>query len=190
MMKIVAGLGNPSFRYRNTKHNIGFRVLEAFAKRYGCRINKRAFKGVYGMARVAGEEVMLLKPLTYVNLSGEAVEMACSSRLTGKEELLVVSDDFNLPMGYLRLREKGSAGGHNGLKSIIEEIGEEFTRLRVGIGSEDMPDEKSTYVLSPFSREERPVMEEAIQRSVDCVEIWIEKGIGEAAGFLKRNGEL
>jgi len=186
MMKIVVGLGNPGYRYRNTKHNAGFRVLEAFAKKRGCRINKRAFKGVYGIARVAGEEVMLFKPLTYVNLSGEAVERACSSRLTGKEDLLVVSDDFNLPMGHLRLKEKGSAGGHNGLQSIIEEIGEDFTRLRVGIGSEDMPEEKSTYVLSPFSREDRPFMEQAIQRSVDCVEIWIEKGTREAAGFLKR----
>ncbi|MCK4852315.1 MAG: aminoacyl-tRNA hydrolase, partial [Candidatus Omnitrophica bacterium] len=164
MMKIIAGLGNPGFRYRNTRHNIGFRVLEAFAEKHRCRIKRKAFRGIYGTGVVSGQEVMLFKPLTYMNLSGEAVGEVCSSRFGGKSDLLVVSDDLNLPLGVLRLREKGSAGGHNGLRSIGERIGADFSRLRVGIGGQDVSGDMTSFVLSPFPRRDRPLLEDAVKK--------------------------
>lgn len=179
-MKIIAGLGNPGLRYKNTRHNIGFMVLDEFAGKHGIRIKQKAFHGLCGVGRFDGEEVFLVKPLTFMNLSGEAVDAVCQDRLKNKEDLLVVCDDFNLPLGEIRLREKGSSGGHNGLESIIGIMGEDFARLRVGIGAEVMPVDRSDYVLGPFLRKERPILKEAVIEAVLCVETWISKGSSEA----------
>ncbi|MFH1552297.1 MAG: aminoacyl-tRNA hydrolase [Candidatus Omnitrophota bacterium] len=179
-MKIVVGLGNPGLRYRNTRHNVGFLVLKLLAKKYRLGIKKKGFQGVYGLGRIARQEVMLFEPLTYMNLSGGAVGAVCSSKLLDKMDLLVVSDDFNLPLGNVRLRGKGSSGGHNGLQSIIDRIGPDFARLRVGVGPEHEVSDMSAYVLSPFPRREKAVLNEALEQAAECVETWLEAGTEKA----------
>jgi PTH1 family peptidyl-tRNA hydrolase len=178
-MKIIVGLGNPGLRYRNTRHNAGFLVLKALAKKHRIGIRKKGFYGAYGIGRIKQQEVMLFEPLTYMNLSGKAVESVCFSRLEDKKDLLIISDDFNLPLGSIRLRDKGSSGGHNGLQSIIEKIGPDFARLRLGVRTGDTIEDMSSYVLSPFSRAERPLLEGMRERAMECVETWLVKGIKE-----------
>jgi PTH1 family peptidyl-tRNA hydrolase len=179
-MKIIVGLGNPGLRYRSTRHNAGFLVLKALAKKYRMSIRKKGFQGVYGIGRILEREVMLFEPLTFMNRSGGAVKAVCSSKLEDENDLLVVGDDFNLPLGTIRLREKGSAGGHNGLQSVIESIGSDFARLRLGIGSGSAAGDMSSYVLAPFPRAEKPVLNEMLEAAVDAIEIWLEKGTKEA----------
>jgi PTH1 family peptidyl-tRNA hydrolase len=175
-MKIIVGLGNPGFRYRNTRHNIGFMVLDSLAGNHRIRIRTRSYNGIYGIGRVKDEEVMLFKPLTYMNLSGTAVASLLKDKAIDIKELLVINDDFNLMMGSLRIRPGGSSGGHNGLKSLIEHIGVDFARLRIGVGTQALPEDKATYVLAPFSRKEKGVLAEVIERSEGCAELWVEKG--------------
>ncbi|MBF0216158.1 MAG: aminoacyl-tRNA hydrolase [Candidatus Omnitrophica bacterium] len=175
-MKVIVGLGNPGFKYRNTRHNIGFMVLDSFAGKHRIRIRHRAYDGVYGIGKVKDEEVMLFKPLTYMNLSGMAVLALLKDKGIDIKELLVISDDFNLMTGSLRIRPGGSSGGHNGLKSLIENIGVDFARLRIGVGKEALPEDKATYVLAPFSRQEKGVLAGVIERSEGCVDLWVEKG--------------
>ncbi len=179
-MKIIIGLGNPGLRYRNTRHNVGFFVIRTLAKRHGINIRKKGFGGRRGTGRIGGREVMLFEPLTYMNLSGEAVKAVCSSRLGDREDLLVISDDVNLPLGSIRLRQKGSAGGHNGLQSIIDLWGPDFARLRVGIGREGAMADMTGYVLSSFPRGERAALEKAVQAASDCAEIWLKEGVKTA----------
>lgn len=183
-MKIIVGLGNPGLRYKNTRHNAGFLALKALAKKHGLSIKKRGFNGIYGIGRIIQQEVILFEPLTYMNLSGKAIEAICSSRLEEKEDLLVVSDDFNLSLGQIRLRIKGSSGGHNGLESIIGSIGPEFSRLRIGIGRGEVEGDMTGFVLSPFPRKERPLLKETIERAVEGIEVWLDKGIKEAMNLF------
>ncbi len=179
-MKIIAGLGNPGLRYRNTRHNVGFMVIDALAKKHRISVRKKGFQGVYGIGRIARKEVMLFKPLTYVNLSGSAVKSVCASRIDDKEDFLAVSDEINLPLGRIRLRRQGSSGGHNGLQSIIDQIGPDFPRLRVGVKNTDVIEDMVAYVLSPFPRKERAVLSEAVEEAVGSVETWVAEGIAEA----------
>jgi PTH1 family peptidyl-tRNA hydrolase len=181
-MKIIAGLGNPGLRYRNTRHNVGFLVLKELAKRHRFNIRKKAFGGRYGIGRIAGLEVMLFEPVTYMNLSGESVKAACSRHLETMEDLLVISDDVALPLGSVRLRSKGSSGGHNGLQSIIDLMGPDFNRLRVGVGREGEIEDMTAYVLSSFPRRDRKDLEKAIQKAADCAEIWLKEGTTAAMG--------
>lgn len=182
-MKIIVGLGNPGFRYKKTRHNVGFSVITAISKQYKIRIKKKGFSGNYGIGRINGWEVLLFEPMTYMNLSGQAVNAVCSSKLGDKKDLLIISDDINLPLGTLRLREKGSAGGHNGLKSIIGSIGEDFCRLRIGVAAENMPvEDMVSFVLSRFSRKEFSVINDSIEKTVECVDMWVEQGIKEVMG--------
>jgi PTH1 family peptidyl-tRNA hydrolase len=179
-MKIIAGLGNPGLLYKRTRHNAGFMVIEALAKKHGLRLGKKGFDGRYGVGRFSGQEVMLFEPLTYMNLSGEAIKGAVASRLDDISDLLVVVDDLNLPLGSIRIRPGGSDGGHNGLKSIAAKIGTGFTRLRIGIGSGDIPGDTARFVLSPFSREEKGALEGGILDASACAEIWLKEGVKEA----------
>jgi PTH1 family peptidyl-tRNA hydrolase len=179
-MKIIVGLGNPGLRYRSTRHNVGFMVLRSLAKKHGVNMRKKGFRGVYGIGRISQQEVMLFEPHTYMNLSGEAVKSACSSKLKNKHELLVISDDFHLSLGDLRLREKGSSGGHNGLQSIIDKMGPVFTRLRVGVGSSGPDEDIVSYVLSSFRRAEKAALVKAVEKAVKCAEMWLAKGSKEA----------
>src|SRR5205085_7432881 len=134
-MKLIVGLGNPGREYANTRHNIGFRVLDELARRHAIDLTRRKFSGVIGSGSIAGEQVLLLKPETYMNLSGRSVREALTFHKLEPSDLLVIVDDLALPLAKLRIREKGSAGGHNGLTSIVNELGtDEFARLRIGIG--------------------------------------------------------
>jgi len=183
-MKIIVGLGNPGLRYKSTRHNVGFMVIKFLAEQFGIRLKKKGFGGIYGVGRIEGRETMLFKPATYMNLSGEALCSVLSSKAKNKtKDLLVISDDFNLPLGSIRFREKGSAGGHNGLQSIIDRIGPDFARLRVGIGGEVLGD-MSKYVLSAFPPDERGIIKEAVQNAARAAEMWLTSA--ETTKVMKR----
>lgn len=181
-MKMVVGLGNPGARYAETRHNIGFLVVDQLADRYAVARPRCKFRALLAEARVGDETVWLLQPQTYMNCSGEAVAAAVRFYQIDLADLLVVCDDLSLPLGRLRFRRKGSDGGHKGLRSIITCLGTaEFPRLRLGIGG---PDELAMaaieYVLSPFRDDEIEVLNQTLQRAAAGAEKWIREGI-EAA---------
>lgn len=149
---IVAGLGNPEIKYEGTRHNAGFAALDALAERWGCTLNKSKWQGLYGMAEVDGRKVLLLKPLTYMNLSGQSIAPAAQFYKIPRSHVLVLCDDITQEPGHLRIRASGSAGGHNGLKSIIASLGgEDFPRLRIGVGAKPHPDyDLAAWVLAKF----------------------------------------
>ena len=179
-MKIIVGLGNPGLRYRNTRHNTGFLVLAALSRKYRLPLRKKGFGGLYAAGAIRGCQVMLFEPMTYMNLSGGAVKAVCSSRLERSGDLIVVSDDVSLPFGGIRLRRQGSSGGHNGLQSIIEHMGQDFTRLRIGIGPAAPEEDLAAYVLARFSRGEKAALGEVIEKAVQALEIWLEADIEKA----------
>ncbi|MBI4581287.1 MAG: aminoacyl-tRNA hydrolase, partial [Planctomycetes bacterium] len=176
-MKLVIGLGNPGGKYETTRHNVGFQVADELARRWGHDRPRRRFEGLMSDGTIRGERVLLLKPETYMNLSGRAVREASAFFKLALADLLVVSDDMALPLGRIRLRAQGSAGGHNGLTSVIQELGsDQFARLRIGIGQ--VSGERMVgHVLGPFSVEERPAAEQAIRTAADAVECWVAEGI-------------
>ena len=185
-MKIVVGLGNPGKQYEETRHNVGWMVLDRLAERAGWTGHARARDAaatVHG--RFKGLELMLVKPTTYMNLSGIAVRKVLARQRAPLEDLLVVVDDFDLPLGRMRLRDQGSAGTHNGLRSIIGELGnQKFARLRVGIG---VPSRTAKdHVLTRFSADERAVLNEALDAAADAVEDWARDGSARASN--KWNG--
>jgi len=174
------GLGNPGRAYARTRHNIGFEVVDLVAETLGVTIRKRRFGGKFGAGEYAGRQVLLLKPWRWMNLSGEVVATAVGFYKLALSDLLVVTDDMALEPGRIRIRRKGSAGGHNGLADIIAKVGSDaFARLRVGIGRDEAVDAVD-YVLSRPSPAEREVLEQAMQRARDAVLCWIREGI-EAA---------
>ncbi|MEO2068395.1 MAG: aminoacyl-tRNA hydrolase [Desulfurobacteriaceae bacterium] len=172
MIKLIVGLGNPGKKYENTRHNVGWMALDRLALRLGVSFSKEKFKGKLSEISLDdGRKVFLLKPLTFMNLSGESVgELARFYKLQ-PQEVLVVYDDLDLPLGKLRLRLKGSSGGHKGVLSIEKHLGSrEFPRLRIGIGRPLTKEEVVDYVLSPFGKDELPILEESLERAVDCLE--------------------
>ena len=173
-MKLIIGLGNPGEKYEKTRHNIGFEVIEECSSRFGIDINHQKFKSVYGFKMVDGEKVFLLKPLTYMNLSGEAVRPFIDYYKIDIEDIVVVYDDHDLPPGKIRLREKGGHGGHNGIKSLIAQLGtEKFKRIRVGIGRPPSAMLVPNYVLGTFTGEEKQLVAEAITYSTNACEAWL-----------------
>ena len=177
-MRLVVGLGNPGFRYRSTRHNIGFMVLDRIARDCGIRIKKRNFNSLCGIGKIEGQEVMLVKPLTYMNLSGKAISAIAKHEEVSLNDLLIIMDDVDLPLGKIRIKAKGSSGGHRGLGSIIEELGREaFPRLRVGIGPEKREGLLSNYVLTPFRRDEKEILNALMERCSSCIKTWINEGI-------------
>lgn len=180
-MKIVVGLGNPGSSYKDTRHNVGFMVIDCLARDRGIAVNQRGFHSRRGEGRIGAEQVLLIEPQTYMNLSGNAVREVVKFYRVPLTDLLVICDDLNLPTGRLRLRPKGSAGGHNGLTSIIRNLGtEEFARLRIGIDMPPFDMAAETYVLKRFSREERPLIDDTVARAAECTLTWIYHGIDEA----------
>lgn len=163
-MIVIVGLGNPEKKYEGTYHNIGFEVVDAFAQAHGIEINKKKFKALVGEGLVGGEKVLLAKPLTYMNLSGESVVMLREKFKDAR--ILVVVDDIDLPKGEVRYRERGSAGTHNGLRSIVSFIGQDFERIKVGIGR-DISVDLADYVLSHF---DRATFQENINKAVQKLE--------------------
>ncbi len=187
-MRIIAGLGNPGPQYERTRHNVGFMVVDALADRHGLRFGPQKFGAVTARGRLAGREVLLAKPLTFMNLSGRVLAPLLAFYKLAPADLLVVHDDLDLPLGRLQIRERGGDGGHNGLRSIIAELGDPgFLRLRVGIGRP--PRDRSApggaqdpadYVLSPFAPEELPALEKVIARAVEAIETLLRDGVARA----------
>jgi peptidyl-tRNA hydrolase, PTH1 family len=173
-MKLIVGLGNPGPRYRGTYHNVGFEVVDEVAKRYGVTFQSSPADALVARLRGAGRDALLAKPLTFMNLSGPAVVALQRYFRIPLEDVLVVLDEVNLDMGRLRVRRSGSAGGHNGLKSIIEALGTSgFARLRVGVGRGDRQGDLSSHVLSRVDPDERASVQGAIGRAADAVERFI-----------------
>ncbi len=178
--KMVVGLGNPGREYADTRHNTGFRVIDSLAEKLQIAVNRRKFTSRFGLCESGGKKLILLKPWQFMNRSGSAVAKATAFYKLSAEDLLVVSDDMALAVGVIRLRAKGSAGGHNGLADVIEKLGtEQFSRLRIGIGQSDREDDVD-YVLSKPSEEERPLLDKATERACEAVLCWVEHGIEEA----------
>jgi peptidyl-tRNA hydrolase, PTH1 family len=184
-MKLIVGLGNPELRHAGTRHNIGFDLIDRLAGTSSFASGKGNYR--YTKINAPGGPLILVKPMTYMNLSGHAVVAAMNFWKIGKEELLVICDDVNIPLGTIRMRAKGSAGGQNGLKHIIESLGsEEFARLRVGVGVEPSPVSLSSFVLSKFSESERKSIEKVIPVCADAVLDFASSGIEHA--MTKYNG--
>jgi peptidyl-tRNA hydrolase, PTH1 family len=180
-MKLIVGLGNPGEGYARTRHNAGWMVIDAFAKKFRIDVGKHEKESMTGEGRVAGGSVKVAKPLTYMNLSGDAVRLLVNAYLDSTDDLMVVFDEIDLPLGKLRIKPSGSAGTHNGMRSIVEALGtERFARLRVGVRGETQSDYRlRDYVLDEFTPEETPVVEKTIERAVDALVLF-------ARGDLKR----
>lgn len=178
-MLLIVGLGNPGAQYENTRHNIGFKVIDNIAKEYNIEINRQKFKGVYGEGFINGEKVILLKPSTYMNLSGESIREVVDFYKLSNEDVIVIYDDISIDVGRLRIREKGSAGGHNGIKSIIAHLGTDvFPRIKVGVGQPNV--DLVNYVLGKFSDEEMEVLSESIDASTKAVSEMIKEDVKTA----------
>ena len=177
-MYIIAGLGNPGKKYEETRHNMGFMAVDFLAEKYDIKVNKIRFRALTGEGRIAGQKVLLLKPQTYMNLSGESVRSLLDYyKVDEEQELLVIYDDISLGVGQIRIRAKGSAGGHNGIKNIIAHLGtQEFPRIKVGVGDKPPRMDLADYVLSRFSKEDREKMEQAFKDAAEAVEVMIAEG--------------
>ncbi len=182
--RLIVGLGNPGAKYDRTRHNIGFEIIDALAKSYPevSLVENKRFQGIAGEFRSAGERTILLKPTTFMNISGQAVRAVLDWYKLDPASVLVVYDDMDLPTGKLRLRLSGGAGGHNGMKSIIAHLGtQEFPRLRIGIGSTDKSGDKDSavvsHVLGRFAPEDRKIVDSVIPMAVDAIEFSLRKGI-------------
>ena len=181
-MYIIVGLGNPDRQYQNTRHNIGFDVIDVIADKNNITVKERKHKALIGKGFVGGQKVVLVKPQTYMNLSGESVrEVIDFYKADEKSELIVVSDDISLDVGQIRIRKKGSAGGHNGLKNIILHLGhDEFQRVKMGVGQKPEGYDLVDYVLGHFPKEEREIMDESAKRAADAIEVMIAEGADAA----------
>lgn len=187
-MKLIVGLGNPTPQYDKTRHNVGFAVIDHLMNEYGIALDTAKHKGFYGKGRIAGESVILLKPMTYMNLSGESVVQVANYYKIAPQDVIVVYDDINLDVGRLRIREKGSAGGHNGIKNIIAHLGtDEFPRIRVGVGMKPPKMDLADYVLSRFLKEEEALMEEGYERAAKAMELMVEDEISQAMNLYNGN---
>jgi PTH1 family peptidyl-tRNA hydrolase len=179
--RIIAGLGNPGRQYERTRHNIGFMAVDALARKHGLTFDKMMSKGMVALGEIARVKVALVKPQTFMNVSGQCVGPVLKFYKSTAEDLLVLYDELDLPSGQLRMRKGGSAGGHNGMKSIIQTIGtQEFPRLRLGIGRPPGRMDPAAYVLQNFDAGEQADVTELIDRSVAAVELWLTSGIDMA----------
>lgn len=170
-MYIVVGLGNPGKEYKQTRHNVGFDAIDCLADKYNISVETKKHKGLFGTGHIEGYKVILVKPQTFMNLSGESVrEFLDYYRAEPEDELIVLSDDIDLPPGQLRIRKKGSAGGHNGLKNIIQHLGtQEFCRVKIGVGEKPKGMDLADHVLGHFSKDDRVLVEESIKEAADAV---------------------
>ncbi len=181
-MKIIAGLGNPTNQYKGTRHNVGFMAIDRLSETEGIVVNQHKHKAMTGSGFIAGQRVLLMKPLTYMNLSGESIRAAADFYKVEPEDILIIYDDISLEPGMLRIRKKGSAGGHNGVKNIIKHLGcDTFPRIRVGVGGEKHPGQDlADYVLGHFSGEEKEQIDEALDKAVKAAELIAADEIDEA----------
>ncbi len=189
MPKLIVGLGNPGQKYAATRHNVGWMALDAFARKHGVNIDRTGYHGVYGEFRWAptGDKIILLKPMTFMNLSGRSVAPAAHFYKVDPADILTIYDDLDLPPGKLRMREKGGSGGHNGMKSLIQELGTEgFPRLKLGIGRPAPGWEVVDWVLAPFGADDAATVAQVLPRAVEAVEAFLTEGAVKA--MTKYNG--
>ena len=188
-MYVIAGLGNPEKKYFGTRHNVGFDTIDALSDKYHIELTETKFKAAYGKGRIGADRVILVKPLTYMNLSGEAIRPICDYfKVDSKEDLIVISDDVELDVGNIRVRPKGSAGGHNGLKSIIAQLGHsEFNRVRVGVGKKPKEWDMVDWVLGHFEGDDAVSIKEGIESAVGAVEEIIASGVDSAMNKYNSN---
>ncbi len=190
-MFIIAGLGNPSKKYEGTRHNAGFEVIDRISEKYNISVDTKKHLALTGKGIIENQKVLLVKPQTYMNLSGESIRSAVDFyKADAAGELIVIYDDVALAPGQLRIREKGSAGGHNGMKNIIACLGtQEFTRIRVGVGEKPDGYDLADYVLGHFTRAEREQMEEGYDRAADAVRLILSGDTGAAMSIYNRKVE-
>lgn len=181
-MYIIAGLGNPSKEYENTRHNAGFMAIDALADKLSISMNSSKHKAIVGTGYIEGEKVLLMKPLTYMNLSGESIIDAVNFyKIDSEDELIIIYDDIAMDVGKLRLRSKGSAGGHNGIKSIITHLGnDKFKRIRIGVGNKPDGYDLADYVLGHFSKEDKVIITDACKKAADAVCLSVKTGFDKA----------
>ena len=180
-MYLIAGLGNPTREYDKTRHNAGFSVIDVLADRYGIDVSEKKHKALCGKGVIEGQKVLLIKPQTFMNLSGESIRAAVDYYKAAPEELIVVYDDISLEPGQLRIRLKGSAGGHNGIKNIIAHLGtQEFPRIKVGVGENPPRMDLADYVLGRFSGAEQKLMDEAFREAADAAVMMMTDGAERA----------
>lgn len=187
-MFIIAGLGNPSKEYAKTRHNVGFDTIDHLADKYNISVMEKKHKALVGKGVINGQKVILLKPQTYMNLSGESIRAAVDYyKVDETEELIVIYDDISLPPGQLRIRKKGSAGGHNGIKNIIAHLGHDtFMRIKIGVGEKPKGYDLADYVLGHFSKEERKIMEEAFADAAAATEVMMTEGPDAAMNLYNK----
>ncbi|MYL35951.1 aminoacyl-tRNA hydrolase [Pontibacillus yanchengensis] len=179
-MKCIIGLGNPGPKYENTRHNVGFMVIDELVRRHNWKLDKEKYKAQYTVEHVGSEKVLLIKPLTYMNLSGEAIRPLMDYYNLSIDDIVIIYDDLDLPPGKIRLRKKGGHGGHNGIRSTIDHLGtKEFPRLRFGIGRPNGPMPVPDYVLGTFQKENIPTIKESIERAADACDSWMENSFAE-----------
>jgi len=191
-MKLIVGLGNPGAGYERSRHNIGWMVADAFARKFRIEIARHEKSAMTGTGRVAGGAVMVAKPLTYMNLSGDAVRLLVNAYLESAEDLIIVYDDIDLPLGRLRIRPSGSAGTHNGMRSIVESLAtEQFPRLRCGVRGDNFGEagRLRDYVLDDFSSNEQPAVEAMIDRAVDALVLFCRGDLRRAMNEFNRDPE-
>lgn len=180
-MKIIVGLGNPTAQYQGTRHNVGFSVIYNISDEYGIKVDTKKHKALIGKGVIGGEKVILAMPMTYMNLSGESVREIVDYYKCDASDVIIIYDDISLDVGKLRIREKGSAGGHNGIKNIIAHLGtQEFTRIKVGVGEKPKHMDLADYVLGRFSESEKPVIRESAKKACEAVEMIIKDGASAA----------
>ena len=187
-MYIIAGLGNPTSQYEGTRHNVGFDVIDALAAKYNISVDGRQSRAFVGKGVIEGQKVILVKPQTYMNLSGESIRgITDYYKVDEEEELIVIYDDISLDVGQLRIRTKGSAGGHNGMKNIIAHLGHNvFPRIKVGVGEKPKQFDLADYVLSRFSKAEREQMEDGYKKAVQAIEMILRGDIDTAMNEYNR----
>ena len=180
---LIVGLGNPGKEYERTRHNCGFRALDLLAQKLGCKVDKSKFQGLYGQTVYGGRKLYLLKPLTYMNLSGRSVLQLSAYFQIPPQRIIVLFDDISLEPGRLRIRADGSAGGHNGIKSIISELdSQDFPRVKIGVGGKAHPEQDlADHVLSGFSAGEEKALTSALERTVDATLCIIDHSVADAA---------
>jgi peptidyl-tRNA hydrolase len=187
-MYIIVGLGNPTAEYDKTRHNVGFEAIDYIAKRYGIDISSKKHKAYYGKGIIEGQKVLLVKPQTYMNLSGESIRALIDFyKIDEKEELIVIYDDISLEPGHIRIRKKGSAGGHNGIKSIIQHLGHDvFRRIKVGVGEKPKGYDLANYVLGHFSKGEWELVSDSLERTHGAVKELVNGKIDAAMNTYNR----
>ena len=189
IMYVIAGLGNPDKKYEKTRHNVGFDVIDAMAKKYNVELTEKKHRALCGSGYIAGQKVLLVKPQTYMNLSGESIQAILNFyKLDAERDLLVIYDDISLAPGRIRVRAKGSAGGHNGIKNIIAMTGTQgFARIKIGVGEKPQGWDLADYVLGHFSKEERGLVEDAFTDAIEAAEMIL---MDDLAGAMNKfNGK-